>query len=201
MLADAFPERAHPDPQPWRRAAIVAGVALLHLLFIFVLLEAANVKIVPQIVKREPITIWLPPPKPKLEPQKKKQEKEQQEIDASKPLHTAPITVPPPSNAPPTDKDGLGRFGRYLKNCSAADYDKLTPQEWANCLGGAATQDNTVKFGNITTPWERQHPQPFINPKEAHGFGGCAHDDPRRLKGMDCFQMSGQKPSTSNGQQ
>jgi hypothetical protein len=205
MLADALPERAFPPTQNRRRLAAAAIVAVLHFVFLYALLQAISIQAVPRILKEVvPITIWLPQP-PKKETEKKKPEPPPAAVAPAEPvIRTAPITVPQiPVRPHSTEDEGFGRLGRYLNNCSAGNYAALTPQEWANCLGGMATRDhNTVTLGQVRTLWELQHPgQAPPNPKEATGFGECAHNDPNRLMGLPCFQHNGEKPSVANGQQ
>ncbi len=205
MLADAFPERAAAPPQPtWRRAAVSGAVLVLHFLILYTLLHALVATERPRLVARKEITIYFPP-KPKAEPDRKKV---QQQLSPENPvaptITTSPITIPPlPPHPPSSDQDGIGRLGRYLNNCSAGNYRALSPQEWAYCLGGMATQDHsgTVTLGDIRTLWEKQHPKSLPNPKEADGFVACPHDDPRRRMGLPCFQHNGERPSVSNGQQ
>jgi hypothetical protein len=203
MLADAFLERAATEPYNWRRAGAAVGVAFLHLLFLYVLLHAVTVFVAPKMLKQVPVTIWLPqPPKKNLE-EKKPLPPPPVEARSVEPK-TAPITIPNvPAARPHSDEDGMGRLGHYLNNCGAANYSALSEQEWANCLGGMATRDGkTITLGQLKTLWEMQHPPKApANPREATGFGECAHDDPRRLMGLPCFQHNGDKPSVLNGQQ
>lgn len=205
MLADALPERAPPKPDAQRRIVAAAIVALLHAVFLYALLQAINIHAVPKILKQVvPITIWLPPP-PQKEEEKKKPELPPTAVAPAEPIiRTAPITVPDiPVRPHTTEDDGIGKLGRYLNNCSAGNYSALSKQEWADCLGGMATRDHgTVTLGQVRTLWELQHPPKAPpNPKEATGFGECAHNDPNRLMGLPCFQHNGEKPSVANGQQ
>jgi hypothetical protein len=207
MLADAFPERASRQPQTRRRAGTAALVILLHVIVLYGLVQAVYVQVSPQkLIERIPVTIWMPLTPPKKAPEKKKEVTPSQQIDASRVpiMRTAPITMPPtPARPHSTDEDGFGKFGRYLNNCSEGNYSALSKQEWANCLGGYATRgDSPVRIGDVQTLWEQQHPPPpKANPKEAHGFGECAHNDPKRLMGLPCFQHNGDAPSVENGQQ
>jgi hypothetical protein len=149
--------------------------------------------------------VWFDLRPPKAEPEKKKPEPPTEAVTPPvSPFDTtAPITIPPPRPRS-GDEDGLGRFGRYLNNCSAGNYEKLTPQEWADCLGGLATRRDpgTVTLGDVRTLWEKQHPpKPRANPDDADGFVECAHNDPKRLMGLPCFQHNGRRPTILNGQQ
>jgi hypothetical protein len=207
MLADAFPERAFAvAPNPRRRAGVAVAVALLHLILLYGLLHAVNIRALPKAVIERTITIWLPPKPPKAEPKKEKETQPLPSLEAPtvREPRTAPITVVPlPARPKPSDEDGMKKLGRYLENCSAGNYAALTQQEWANCLGGIGTKDpNTVRLGDVHTLWEAQHPAKApANPNDATGFGECAHNDPKRLMGLPCFQHDGQKPSVLNGQQ
>jgi hypothetical protein len=203
MLADAFPGRAARQEDNRRRAAIVALVALLHVVLLYGLLHSINIRAVPKIIARTPITIWFPIPQ-KVEPHKQKPEElPTTEAPVAEP-RTAPITVVPARpHTNSTDEDGIGKLGRYLDNCSSGNYGALSRQAWANCLGGMATRDhNSVQFSDIQTLWEKRHPPPAkLNSPEAHGFGECSHTDPKRLQGKPCFQWDGQAPTVQNGQQ
>lgn len=207
MLADAFPERAAPAPDHRRRAGMAALALLLHAVLLYGLLHAINVRAVQKVVAQVPVTIWFPLTPPKKEPDKKKPEPEAApQTPAAQEPKTAPITIPRSVLVRPhSDEDGIGKLGRYLDNCSAGNYERLSPQEWANCLGGMATRDhngNTIKLGDVRTLWEMQHkPPPQPDAKQATGFGECAHDDPRRLQGLPCFQHNGDAPTISNGRQ
>lgn len=208
MLADALPKATVPARQPWRRASVIAAVALVHFVFLYVLLHAVGIPLPPKLAKQEPITIWFLL-QPKQEPQKKKPEPERQNVEQPSPpeVRIAPITLPPPRipKAPSSNEDGLGKLGRYLNNCSQGNYGKLNEKEWDNCLGGAATQDNkdgTIRLGDVRTLWEKQHPlPPPANPADADGFVECAHGTPQAHMGIPCFQHTGQRPSVLNGQQ
>jgi hypothetical protein len=204
MLADVFPERNQPPPLSWRRSAVSAAVFLLHLLLLYGLLHAVAVTRRSKTLTPEEITILFPTQR-KTESEKKTEPQPLPTVNEIPPDTTAPITIPRLTTKPhSTEDDGIGRLGRYLNNCSSANYGSLTEQEWANCLGGMATQDrngNTIKLGDVRTLWEKQHPKATPNPNEATGFGECAHDDPRRRMGLPCFQHDGDRPSILNGQQ
>jgi hypothetical protein len=203
MLADAFPERNPQPPLSWRRSGVGVAVLLLHLILLYALLHAVVASIRPKPTAQE-ITILFPA-QPKKQPKEKQPPPPPSSIDQVPRENTAPITIPPLIRKPhSTEDDGIGRLGRYLDNCSAGNYGALSEQEWANCLGGMATRDrngDTIKLGDVRTLWEKQHPKTVPDPKEAKGFVGCAHDDPKRLMGLPCFQYNGEKPSVANGQQ
>jgi hypothetical protein len=204
MLADVFPERSRPPELNWRRTSVGIAVALLHFIILYGLLHGIVMTRRAVPASRE-ITILFPEP-PKTPEKNKEEDKKPPSVTAVEPDNTAPITIPPVTTVKPhsTEDDGIGRLGRYLNNCSAGNYNALSPQEWANCLGGMATQDrngDTIRLGDVRTLWEKQHPKKVINPKEANGFVECARSDPRYRMGVPCFQYSGDRPSIANGQQ
>jgi hypothetical protein len=204
MLADVFPTRSGPPRQGWQRTGATAAVVALHLLLLFLLLNAVVAGHREKLIPTREIEIFFPQP-PKSE-KKEKVPPKPPDITAIQPETTAPITIPPLTTARPhaSEDDGIGRLGHYLNNCSAGNFGALSQQEWANCLGGMATIDrngNTIKLGDVRSLWEKQHPQQQVNPNEAHGFVECAAGDPRKLMGVPCFQFNGNKPSVANGQQ
>ena len=125
-----------PGQSPAQRAIAVAAVLLLHVVLIWLLLRATIVHIAPPAIFRAlPITIWLqtaPKPKP---PEPNPQEKEEKEGPA--PVERAigpPLSAP--AGVPPSEEyNGLRALGRYLNNCTAGNYEKLSAKEWAHCLG------------------------------------------------------------------
>jgi len=208
MLADAFPERAAAAKADNRRRAIAAvAVGLLHAFFLLALIRAVAVHGIDKVIPRAPIEIiYLLQPPPAATDKKKQEEQHAPEIiPANREPTTAPITIAPlPPRPRSSDEDGIGKLGHYLDNCSSGNYQALSQQEWANCLGGLATRDKsgTVKLGDVRTLWEMQHPPPPpANPKQADGFVDCARNMPQRNLGLPCFQHDGQRPSVQNGQQ
>ena len=125
---------------PPEKIAAAVLVALLHLVLVWLLLQATVTQIAPPPLFRAlPITIWLktsPTPKP---PEPKPKEKKKERGPAPVRRAIGPI-LPAPSGAPPeSDYNGLRALGRYLNNCSAGNYEALSPKEWAHCLGNQWT--------------------------------------------------------------
>ena len=147
-------------PVPAHRAIAIAAVLALHLLLIWLLLRATYIAVAPPAFVRElPITIWLTPaekPKPSRPAEKKKK------IGvASFPRSALPPNAPPAGAPPASDYNGLRALGRYLNNCSAGNYEALSPRELAHCLGnrwnGRAQDQAKLRLGEEPdSVWKRQ---------------------------------------------
>ena len=127
-------------PVPAQRAIAIAAVLALHLLLIWLLLQATTIVISPpQILRELPITLWLAPAQKPKPP--KPQEKEEKKEGGTAVGHAITAPLAPPEGAPPaSDYNGLRALGRYMNNCSAGNYEALSRRELAHCLGNQWNQ-------------------------------------------------------------
>ncbi len=122
-------------PVPAQRAIAVAAVLALHLLLIWLLLQATSIVIAPPAILRElPITLWLMPTEKPKPPKAQEKEKKKEGVQPV-PQSLAPPLAPPEGAPPASDYNGLRALGRYMNNCSAGKYEALSPRELAHCLG------------------------------------------------------------------
>jgi len=148
-------------PVPAQRAIAIAAVLALHLLLIWLLLRATYVVIAPPPLLRElPITLWLAPAEKPKPPKPQEKEKKKEGV-APVPQSTAPLFAPPSGAPPATDYNGLRALGRYMNNCSAGNYEALSPRELAHCLGNQWNEPGrgqaTLRLGNEPDSiWKRQ---------------------------------------------
>lgn len=123
-----------PGQVPAHKAIAIAAVLLLHLVLVWLFLRATIVTLAPpHVLREEPITVWLRPAEKPKPPQPEEEKKKE-----GPPLIERAIgpPIPAPSGAPPaTEYNGLRALGRYLNNCSNADYEALSGRELAHCLG------------------------------------------------------------------
>lgn len=119
-----------------RRLAAGAIVLLLHILVLLALLAAFRPQLLTRIGNRE-IVISLPVTQ--------ENRTQQQPLEVLPPTFlppeiSRPITPPVLEGAPaapalPSQSQGdMGALGRYLYNCTGANYERLSPKEKAHCL-------------------------------------------------------------------
>lgn len=126
-----------PDPLDERQRTIrrwLAGgaVVVVHLLALALIAFSIHVPVIQRIRETIPEAImWIPVAKPAHPPKKV----EEQPLEESFPILTAPITLPPePKRAlPPPPNGGMEGVGRSLA-CGASSYEYLSPAQRETCL-------------------------------------------------------------------
>ncbi|MBV9572216.1 MAG: hypothetical protein JO056_13335 [Alphaproteobacteria bacterium] len=122
---------------PMRRAATTVIVLLLHVLVVLALLAAFRPQLLTRVVGSREIVISLPVTQ---ERRSRQQPNEVPPPAFLPPEVSRPITPPILEGAPamparPSQSPGdMEALGRYLYNCTGANYERLSPKEKAHCL-------------------------------------------------------------------
>lgn len=180
-----------PGHMPAHKAIAIAAVLLIHLVLIWFFLRATIVAVNPASTLREqPITIWLSPaekPKPPVPEPEEKKKKE------GPPLIERAIgpPLPAPSGAPPeTEYNGLRALGRYLNNCSNANYEALSERELAHCLGNVWQAPGEARAGLGLEPpseWKAQLDKKKAPPRKVEHE--CPLGSRNYQLGLPCFDF------------
>jgi hypothetical protein len=182
-----------------RRAAAGAVVLLLHILVLLVLLAAFKPHLLQEAIGTREITISLP-----VTPEIRERQK-QLPTDLVPPSFLVPEAAPraiTPSfeevapAAPPQPQGDVGALGRYLYNCTGAEYEKLSAKEKSHCL------ENKWKGGEegpaLTLGPAKPSPYDSVlakrNAPAVPIEKPCPTDKPTANLGMPCYDFGGHQP-------
>jgi len=180
-----------------RRAASGAIVLALHILLLLFLLAVLHPPAFERAMgMREVIVRFFPQPE--------KAQVRQNPFRVPPPLFIQPVTpqaITPPSARPaaPTEPQGdIGAVGRYLTNCSGAEYEKLSPREKEHCLANK---------------WDNKGPLFTLGPAKPSPFDAviakrnapmrsptkdCGAGVPNVNLGMSCMDFGNSQPQSGS---
>lgn len=173
-----------------RRAAVGVVVLALHILVLLAFLAAMRAPSIEQALHVREILVRLLPP-----PAEQRQEEQKNRAAIPPPSFLVPSApnavgvvpgIPEEQTAPLGD---IGALGRYLYNCTGANYEKLSEREKEHCL---------------TNQWEEKGPDVMLGAAKPSPFDAviakrnapfrpvqkpCAADKPTANLGMPCFDF------------
>ncbi len=190
-----------------QRLTAIGLVILLHIVVLFMLLQAGVIQVPPVLQFRE-TTIWLQPVAPKKKPPQTQSTEPAPTIIAPLPsieeflrrLDEALQNLPPVARPAEPAFNGLRAFGEYMFNCSGAYYGRLSRRELDQCLGQYLPKKRAEPLGlgaEADSIWKRQRDQ--AREPEAPMEGPCAMGSFQSNLGLPCYNLGGDKAKGVTG--